>query len=222
MKKLLSAVMSVLLFAGSAFALNFSADGNFTIPMNAWYDTWEVSNVIKTTTKNLDYGFGFDAGGQAMLTNQFGARVAFGFSWPQGDNWTNNTTNSFTNSTTTTSGTTKYNSDNTSLFAINLFVGPVINIKNTKKYVIYVNPGFYMQTRIKTVTQSDNSKTTTSTSDFGLGAEIDARYDITRKCYVRASCPLIWTFSSKDNSSGSTHDVQKFSFAPHFGVGYKF
>lgn len=225
MKKIFTTIAAILIFAGSAFALNFSADGNFTIPMNAWYDKYnfDAFGIQYTMTRNnLDYGFGFDVGGEMMVTNQFGARVAFGLSWPQGVNYSTKEFNTVTNKTTTGSGSTSYNTENTSLMAINLFAGPVITVKKDRNYMIDVNPGFYMQTRIKTVKNSDDSTTTSSSSDFGLGAEIDARYNLTKKCFVRASCPIIWTFSSKDNSSGESHDVQKLSFAPHFGIGYKF
>ena len=88
MKKLLTAVLAAFVFMGSAFAIDFTADLNFKVPMDAWSEKTGPNNIpfIGEVTSHYDYftyGLGFDLRGQAMITKQFGFGVDFGMNFPQ-------------------------------------------------------------------------------------------------------------------------------------------
>lgn len=213
MKKLLSVVMTALIFAVSSFALDLSADVNFAVPMTAAGFT--DSNV---GDKYFETSLGFDAGVQAMVDKKFGLKLSFGADFPQSKSGEGSV--KIINSWAITSYNDDFSGYNNGFSVMSLFVAPVINVKQTTKYTVSVNPGMLFRFYNASVKTGD-TVTKYSWTNMGAGAEIDARYKITNNIYARFGCPLVWLFNMQ-NTSGDSTKYNGFYFAPHFGIAYKF
>lgn len=217
MKKIIAAVAAALVFAGSLFAVNFTVDGSYTLPMNSWTST-SSSTYTNYKEKHFEFGMGFDVGADVMLNNQIGLRVAMGMAFPMTDQWSwSGKVGSFSSgSEVTTTYSDSYNFYN----CFNLFFGTTVNVYNKKAFNIFVTPGILMQA-YNASSGSGDSKTTYNWQNWGFGIDLEARYKVDKNIYLRLGCPLAYMFSNQD-LSGKSISVTKFSFAPHFGVGYKF
>lgn len=229
MKKNLSVIIATLMLAGSVFAIDFSVDGNFAIPLDfAKTETKSENTVfgVKTTynhtTNYQEVGFGGDVGIKAMLTKNFGLKLDLGLYFPNSQSW--KTTTVFTankNSNTTNSdGKYVYSDMYDSFTSFNLFVGPAIRLSNKKSYAICVTPGFSFDWRTEKVTSGETT-TTNKTTVLGFGAEFDARYNITKNIYLNAACPIIYQFK-EINSNNDETKINALYVVPKIGVGYRF
>lgn len=226
MKKILSVAIATLMLAGSVFAIDFSVDGNFAVPLDFTKTESTVkvndSNYTTTTINYKEVGIGGDIGLKAMLTKTFGLKVDLGLYFPQSQNWNSTTDAVFLGrkTTSTDSGKTTYSDGYDSYTSFNLFVGPAIRLANKKSYAFCVTPGFSVDWRTEKYTVG-NSTTTYKTTTLGFGAEVDARFNITRHLYLNAACPFIFQFKTiyDDDSEAET---KGFYMVPKIGVGYRF
>lgn len=229
MKKNLSVIIATLMLAGSVFAIDFSVDGNFAIPLDfAKTETKSENTVlsVKTTynrtTNYQEVGFGGDVGIKAMLTKNFGLKLDLGLYFPNSQSWKTTTVSTVNKNSNTTNSDGKYvYSDMYDSFtSFNLFVGPAIRLSNKKSYAICVTPGFSFDWRTAKVTVGNNS-TTNKTTVLGFGAEFDARYNITKNIYLNAACPIIYQFK-EINSNNDETKINALYVVPKIGVGYRF
>lgn len=226
MKKILSVAIATLMFVGSIFAIDFSVDGNFAIPLDFTKAESTVkvndSNYTTTTINYKEVGFGGDIGLKAMLTKMFGVKVDLGLYFPQSQNWKSTTDVVLLGKTTTSSdsGKTTYSDTYDSFTSFNLFVGPAIRLANKKSYAFCVTPGFSFDWRTAKYTVGDTTKTSKTTT-LGFGAELDARFNITSHVYLNAACPFVFQFKTiyDDNTE---EEAKGFYMVPKIGIGYRF
>lgn len=109
MKKILSVAVAAFMLVGSIFAIDFSVDGNFAIPLDfAKTETKSENTVlgVKTTynrtTNYQEVGFGGDVGIKAMLTKNFGLKLDLGLYFPNSQSWKTTTVTTVNNSSSTT------------------------------------------------------------------------------------------------------------------------
>lgn len=224
MKKILSVAVATLMFVGSIFAIDFSVDGNFAIPLDfAKTETNNEVPYIKSTitTNSQEVSFGGDIGVKAMLTKMFGVKVDLGLYFPNKKSSKTTTVTTFGNNTTKTEadGEIVYADIYDSFTSFNLFVGPAIRLANKKSYAFCVTPGFSFDWRTAKYTVGNNS-TSIKTTTLGFGAEIDARYNITKNIYLNAACPFIYQF--KVISENDESKINAFYIVPKIGLGYRF
>lgn len=227
MKKILSVAAATFLLVGSIFAIDFSVDGNFAIPLDfAKTETKSESSLgsYNSTTNYQEVGFGGDVGIKAMLTKNFGLKLDLGLYFPNSQSWktTKTTFSTITNTSTTTPSNGKYVYSDIydSYTSFNLFVGPAIRLSNKKSYAICVTPGFSFDWRTSKVTSGDTT-TTNKTTVLGFGAELDARYNITKNIYLNAACPIIYQFK-EINSNNDETKINALYVVPKIGLGYRF
>lgn len=224
MKKILSVAAAAFMLVGSIFAIDFSVDGNFAIPLDFAKDTKTIveSSILgtkSTVTKNSqEVGFGGDVGIKAMLTKNFGLKLDLGLYFPNSQSW--KTTTTLNNSSTINDEKYVYSDIYDSYTSFNLFVGPAIRLSNKKSYAICVTPGFSFDWRTAKVTSGDKT-TTDKTTVLGFGAEFDARYNITKNIYLNAACPIIYQFK-KINSNNDETKINALYVVPKIGLGYRF
>lgn len=227
MKKILSVAIATFMLVGSVFAIDFSVDGNFAVPLDFTkkegsanlYDVFSSDS----TTNYTEVGIGGDIGLKAMLTKTLGLKVDLGLYFPQSQSWktTTTTTNVLTGSNTkTTDGKNTYSDIYDSYTSFNLFVGPAIRLANKKAYAFCVTPGFSVDWRTAKKTVNNNT-TTYKTTTLGFGAEVDARFNITSHFYLNAACPFIFQFKTIYDDD-SEADAKGFYMVPKIGVGYRF
>lgn len=224
MKKILSVAVAVFMLVGSIFAIDFSVDGNFAIPLDFAKETKTVveSSILGTkstiTTNSQEVGFGGDVGIKAMLTKNFGLKLDLGFYFPNSQSYKITTT--LNNSSRDDSGKYVYSDRYDSFTSFNLFVGPAIRLSNKKSYAICVTPGFSFDWRTSKVTSGETT-TTNKTTVLGFGAEFDARYNITKNIYLNAACPIIYQFK-EINSNNDETKINALYVVPKIGLGYRF
>lgn len=227
MKKIISVVLATLLFVGSAFAIDFSADLNVALPLDFTTSKLNVdvndNNYTHTTTKKTESGFGFDAGFKAMFTDMFGVKMNLGLYMPQKVKSTTTTATKLLgkeNTVTADPVTTEYSDMFDSFTSFNVFVGPAICVQNKKSYALTVTPGLSIDMRTASVKVGDETKST-KYQYWGFGAEIDAIYIVTKNIYLNFSCPAVYQFKIVDSDDNET-DRNGFYVVPKIGVGYKF
>lgn len=229
MKKNLSVIIATLMLAGSVFAIDFSVDGNFAIPLDfAKTETksentvWGVKTTYNRTTNYQEVGFGGDVGIKAMLTKNFCLKLDLGLYFPNSQSWKTTTVSTVnkTSNTTNSDGKYVYSDMYDSFTSFNLFVGPAIRLSNKKSYAICVTPGFSFDWRTAKVTSGETT-TTNKTTVLGFGAEFDARYNITKNIYLNAACPIIYQFK-EINSNNDETKINALYVVPKIGLGYRF
>lgn len=224
MKKILSVAVAAFMLVGSIFAIDFSVDGNFAIPLDFAKETKTVvdSSVFGAkstiTTNSQEVGFGGDVGIKAMLTKNFGLKLDLGLYFPNSQSYKITTT--LNNTSLDDSGKYVYSDMYDSYTSFNLFVGPAIRLSNKKAYAICVTPGFSFDWRTAKVTSGDKT-TTNKKTVLGFGAEFDARYNITKNIYLNAACPIIYQFK-EINSNNDETKINAFYVVPKIGLGYRF
>lgn len=230
MKKILSVAIATLMLVGSVFAIDFSVDGNFAVPLDfTKSETHSSSSILGVTTNydrttnNKEFGLGGDLGLKAMLTKTFGVKVDLGLYFPQSVTSKTTTVTKVGSSTTTSNPDpteTKYSDIYDSYTSFNLFVGPAIRLANKKAYAFCVTPGFSVDWRTAKYTVGDTPKTSKTTT-LGFGAELDARFNITSHFYLNAACPFVFQFKTIYDDD-SEADAKGFYMVPKIGVGYRF
>ncbi len=210
MKKIIVSLLSLFVLVSAASAIEFSADVNFTMPMQSF----SGSDLFLKDYTEFDFGTGFDFGISAMVNKRFGAKVDLGLNFPQNYKRTYKESGNKTD--------INYNSELKAYNAFSIFAGPKINITSTKNYSVTVIPGILMQfyTAETKPAPLTNITTTTKWSEWGAGAEIQATYTISTNLYANFACPLVWKFSKSDDNGSK--DLKVFYFQPKFGIGYKF
>lgn len=227
MKKIIVALLSVFILAGSAFAVDLSADFNVALPFDFTTNKYNVdvndSNYTHTTTKNKESGFGVDAGLKAMLTKQFGVKVNLGYYCPKKVTSTTTTVSKILGKESTVKGdpiTTTYSDVYDSFSSFNVFVGPAIVVQDKKSYDITVTPGLSIDMRSASKTVGDQTKTV-KYQYWGVGAQIDATYNLSKKLYLNFSCPAVYQFKIVDSDDNEA-ECNGFYLVPKIGVGYNF
>lgn len=224
MKKLLATIVAFLALAGSAFAIDLSADINFGVPMSFTSSNTEfeiIGTHYSISSKNKETSLGANAGVTAMLTDMFGARLDLGYFVPQSMTTTTTTKIGSNNPSTTT---TKTDYEDTTRSSFNVFVGPAINVYSKKNLVVYVNPGFNFDYRSYTVTTgSGESKTTTKYTNtyYGAGAEVQAKYKLNKNLAVNFNCPVIYNFKVIDSQDNEA-ETKGWYLIPMLGISYNF
>lgn len=229
MKKILSVAVAAFMLVGSIFAIDFSVDGNFAIPLDFAKSETKSENTVlgvKTTynrtTNSQEVGFGGDVGIKAMLTKNFGLKLDLGLYFPNSQSWKTTTVSTVNNTSSTTNSNGKYVYSDMydSYTSFNLFVGPAIRLSNKKSYAICVTPGFSFDWRTAKVTSGDTT-TPNKKTVLGFGAEFDARYNITKNIYLNAACPIIYQFK-EINSNNDETKINALYVVPKIGLGYRF
>lgn len=220
MKKLLSVAVAALSLAGALFAVDFSIDGNFSVPLNFSSESINVdvnaNNYTHTKTKYTEIGFGADVGLKAMFTKKIGAKVDLGFYFPNTQN-SETTTVSALFGTVTSTGPTKGSVSLSNISDFTIFAGPAIVVDSSKKGSICVTPGVSFDFRTTTTGSGDSAVKNTVTY-VGVGAEVDAKYNLSKKVYLNAACPVIYKFNAID-SNNNERSIQGLFVAPKVGIG---
>lgn len=216
MKKLIG-ILTALLIAGSVFAVDFSIDAGFDIPMSVWKSEKFTYGSTTEQTTYFTNGIGFDIGAQAMFTKEVGVRFEFGYEMPksQSDKTVVKTRNSKTNRKSSFSYPDVYSD----FKCLSIFCGAALHAAGNKTAVLYVSPGVVINN------YSGTSKVTGKTGksiEFGLGADIEGRINITSNLYLKAGFPVYYMIVQKVNGQDADMIIDGFNFTPQIGLGYRF
>ncbi len=233
MKKILTGALVALAFVGSVFALDMKIDAGISFPISTYTET--QSYTVFGVTKSSEYtsttnDFGLYADADIFFTKLLGLGLNFDFGFPLQTKITLDDI----------SETADYG-ENDSAFEFNALLGCAIRILNTKKMFFIVTPGLNWD--IFSVTSSTTEDNYSSTDKitytyFGLGAEAQFGYKITKNIALSAEVLLAWDFASsgtwssktskRGNSTSSSGSIDSenlgkpFLFMPKVGISYVF
>lgn len=238
MKKILTGALVALAFVGSVFALDMKVDAGISFPISTYsvtqsYTVLGVTTSTKYTSTTNDFGLYADA--DIFFTKLLGLGLNTNFGFPLQTKLSSGDT-----STTTKFGTTE-NGIKTTAFEFNGLLGCAIRILNSKKMFFIVTPGLDWDIMTTTTAMSGDNYTSTNKTTctyFGLGAEAQFGYKVTKNLAISAEVLLAWDFASSGNSSSSTtvsgrttssstsldsdNLGKPFIFMPKIGVSYIF
>ena len=230
MKKIISTLVVLALFAGSIFALDldvaFGGAYGFASRKTVNEDT-------DTTTKIKDNAFGVKAGLKLGLTNDLGVKINAGLVFPKDG------TKAIITDKNGNSSESTWNNDKTSVF--NCFIGPVYTVKSTDTLKIDVGLGVDLGYN-KYVNTTPESKvlgvtvpaTSTSTSYlcYGFGATVAVQCKLGKNMAVQlgADAAYLWgnkvevvtTVGSSSSTDSADYKATAFYFIPDISLVYRF
>ena len=231
MKKIISTLVVLALFAGSIFALDLDVAFGGAYGFASLKTVNENSN---ETTKKADNAIGFKIGSRLGLSNDLGLKINAGFIFP-----TEGTKVSITDSKgNSTEATVK----NDKAMVLNCFIGPVYTIKAHKNLKLEIGAGLdiaynkytniYEETKILGYTIIPKSTRTTSYLSYGLGATFDAQYALSKKMSLQfgVDAAYLWgnkvkvviTAGDSTDTSSDSYKATGFYFIPDLSLVYRF
>lgn len=224
MKKIISTLVVLALFAGSIFALDldvaFGGAYGFASRKTVNEDT-------DTTTKIKDNAFGVKAGAKLGLTNDLGIKINAGLVFPK-DGTKAIKTDKDGNSSEST-----WNNDKTSVF--NCFLGPVYTVKSTDTLKIDVGLGVdlgYNKYVNSETFLGVTTSTTTSYLCYGFGATVAVQCKLGKNMAIQlgADAAYLWgnkvevvtTVGSNSSTDSADYKATAFYFIPDLSLVYRF
>ncbi len=224
MKKIISTLVVLALFAGSIFALDLDVAFGGAYGFASRKTVNEDANL---TTKIKDNAFGVKAGAKLGLTNDLGIKINAGLVFPK-DGTKAIITDKDGNSSEST-----WNNDKTSVF--NCFLGPVYTVKSTDTLKIDVGLGVDLgyNKYVNSVTAFGVTKsTTTSYLCYGFGATVAVQCKLGKNMAIQlgADAAYLWgnkvevvtTVGSKSDTSSDDYKATAFYFIPDISLVYRF
>lgn len=230
MKKIISTLVVLTLFAGSIFALDLDVAFGGAYGFASRKTVNEDTDV---TTKIKDNAFGVKAGAKLGLTNDLGIKINAGLVFPK-DGTKATKTDKDGNSSEST-----LNNDKTSVF--NCFLGPVYTVKSTDTLKIDVGLGvdlgynkYVNTTPESTVLGVTVPATSISTSYlcYGFGATVAVQCKLGKNMALQlgADAAYLWgnkvevvtTVGSKSDTSSDDYKATAFYFIPDISLVYRF
>lgn len=230
MKKIISTLVVLALFAGSIFALDLDVAFGGAYGFASRKTVNEDTDV---TTKIKDNAFGVKAGAKLGLTNDLGIKINAGLVFPK-DGTKATKTDKDGNSSEST-----LNNDKTSVF--NCFLGPVYTVKSTDTLKIDVGLGVdlgynkYVNTTPESTVLGVTvpaSSISTSYLCYGLGATVAVQCKLGKNMALQlgADAAYLWgnkvevvtTVGSKSDTSSDDYKATAFYFIPDISLVYRF
>ena len=230
MKKIISTLVVLALFAGSIFALDLDVAFGGAYGFASRKTVNEDTDV---TTKIKDNAFGVKAGAKLGLTNDLGIKINAGLVFPK-DGTKATKTDKDGNSSEST-----LNNDKTSVF--NCFLGPVYTVKSTDTLKIDVGLGVdlgynkYVNTTPESTVLGVTvpaSSISTSYLCYGFGATVAVQCKLGKNMAIQlgADAAYLWgnkvevvtTVGSKSDTSSDDYKATAFYFIPDLSLVYRF
>ena len=231
MKKIISTLVVLALFAGSIFALDLDVAFGGAYGFAARKTVNEDTDV---TTKIKDNAFGVKAGVKLGLTNDLGIKINAGLVFPK-DGTKVITTDKNGNSSEAT-----LDYDKTSVF--NCFLGPVYTVKSTDTLKIDVGLGVDLgynkyvnttpETKVAGIVTVPATSISTSYLCYGFGATVAVQCKLGKNMALQlgADAAYLWgnkvevvtTVGSSSTTDSADYKATAFYFIPDLSLVYRF